>query len=136
MLPGFDNSTFIAVEWDGKTVSIFLVDLIARGVRIEGAGGYFRRGGSGAHRCSILWSFSSALIASHSLPASCERFKAALNLVPPTVVLRALVATKSADVAVAYASTSRILSEQFTGPNCSTCAVTSFIEPVPVLSYS
>jgi hypothetical protein len=31
---GFDRSKFIAIKWEGKTVSIFLLDLLERGERL------------------------------------------------------------------------------------------------------
>ena len=36
---GFDRSKFIAVEWNGTTVCMFLLDLIERGERVHGARG-------------------------------------------------------------------------------------------------
>jgi hypothetical protein len=36
---GFDHSKFIAVEWDGRTVCMFLLDLLERGERVQHAGG-------------------------------------------------------------------------------------------------
>ena len=35
---GFDHSAFVGVEWDGKTVRMFLLDLVERGERVQGAG--------------------------------------------------------------------------------------------------
>ena len=37
--PGFDRSKFVAVEWDGRTVCMFLLDLLERGERVQQAGG-------------------------------------------------------------------------------------------------
>ena len=37
--PGFDHSTFVEVLWTGKTVSMFLLDLVERGERVQGIGG-------------------------------------------------------------------------------------------------
>jgi hypothetical protein len=37
--PGFDHSKLIAVDWNGRTVCMFLLDLLERGERIQGAGG-------------------------------------------------------------------------------------------------
>jgi len=36
---GFDRSKLIEVGWDGKTVRMFLLDLLERGERVDGAGG-------------------------------------------------------------------------------------------------
>lgn len=33
---GMDRSTFVTVEWDGKTVRMFLVDLLKRGKQVDG----------------------------------------------------------------------------------------------------
>jgi hypothetical protein len=35
---GFDRSKLIAVEWDGKTVCMFLLDLLERGAQVDAAG--------------------------------------------------------------------------------------------------
>jgi hypothetical protein len=35
---GFDRARLIEVGWGGKTVRMFLLDLLERGERIEGAG--------------------------------------------------------------------------------------------------
>ena len=37
--PGFDRSKLVAVEWDGRTVCMFLLDLLERGERVQQAGG-------------------------------------------------------------------------------------------------
>ena len=34
-----DRTNLITVEWEGKTVRMFLVDLLERGERVNGAGG-------------------------------------------------------------------------------------------------
>jgi hypothetical protein len=34
-----DRAGFIAVNWDGKTVNMFVVDLQERGERVQGVGG-------------------------------------------------------------------------------------------------
>lgn len=36
--PGFDHSQFIRVKWAGRTVQMFLLDLIERGERVDSAG--------------------------------------------------------------------------------------------------
>lgn len=36
---GFDRSKLVEVGWDGKTVRMFLLDLVERGKCMDGAGG-------------------------------------------------------------------------------------------------
>jgi hypothetical protein len=36
---GFDRAKLVDVGWNGKTVRMFLLDLLERGERIDGAGG-------------------------------------------------------------------------------------------------
>ena len=36
--PGFDHSVFVQVRWAGRTVSMFLLDLVDRGERLYGIG--------------------------------------------------------------------------------------------------
>ena len=35
---GFDHSQFVAVKWAGRTVQMFLLDLVERGERVDSAG--------------------------------------------------------------------------------------------------
>jgi len=34
---GFDHSTFVTVDWDGKVMRMFLLDLLERGERVDNA---------------------------------------------------------------------------------------------------